>query len=214
MVGFYNYTVYMTYIGMLSAVAGILFAAENETFSAVLCLIICGIVDALDGTIARTKKNRTASEKRFGIEIDSLSDLVAFGVLPAAIVFSLSSLFDSFVMLARVAALFYALCALIRLAYFDVIAHEKLISGKTNKSYVGLPVTSCAWVIPAAVCLLPYVSDEAALLLMPILLFVMGLLFITPFRLKKPGKLFLFIGILLSVALLVFLFSERASGLI
>lgn len=209
MVGFYNYTVYATYIGMLSAVAGILFAADYDTFSAVLCLIICGVVDAVDGTIARTKKNRTDSEKRFGIEIDSLSDLVAFGVLPAALVFSVSQS-----TLARIAALFYALCALIRLAYFDVIAHEKLLSHKANKSYVGLPVTSCAWIIPLAVCLIPYISDKTVTVLMPILLFVMGILFIAPFRLKKPGLLFLILGVLLSLGLLAFILWQHNTGLL
>lgn len=209
MVGFYNYTVYATYLGMLSAVAGILFAAEQDIFSAVLCLVICGVVDAVDGAIARTKKDRTASEKRFGIEIDSLSDLTAFGVLPAAIAYSLSG-----TRLSIAAALFYALCALIRLAYFDVRAHEKLNSGKANAEYVGLPVTSCAWCVPAVACLLPYLYEETVNVLMPALLFVMGLLFITPFKLKKPGKIWLFIGILFSAALLVALIMQHADGLL
>lgn len=42
-----------------------------------------------DGRIARTKKDRTEQEKRFGIQIDSLNDLVCFGVLPAAIGWSM-----------------------------------------------------------------------------------------------------------------------------
>lgn len=209
MVGFYNYTVYTTYLGMLSAVAGILFAAEKNTYAAVLCLVLCGVVDAVDGTIARTKKDRTDSEKRFGIEIDSLSDLVAFGVLPAAIAFSVSGTVP-----AKAAALFYALCALVRLAYFDVLTHEKLLGGEQNKEYVGLPVTSCAWVMPACVCLAPYMSNNAAVLLFPVLLFVMGILFITPFRFKKPGKFFLALGILFSLALIVLLLTEHAHSLI
>lgn len=209
MVGFYNYTVYMTYVGMLSAVAGILFASEGNIFAAVLCLVICGIVDAVDGAIARTKKDRTDSEKRFGIEIDSLSDLVAFGVLPAALMFSIS-----WSGLIRPAALFYALCALIRLAYFDVRAHEKLLSGKANKSYVGLPVTSCAWVVPAAVCLLPYLGDETIDILLPVILFVLGALFILPFKLKKPSGLLLVIGVFLSLALIGLLLWEHFKGLL
>lgn len=207
MVGFYNYTVYATYLGMLSAVAGILFAAEKNTYAAVLCLVLCGLVDAVDGTIARTKKDRTDSEKRFGIEIDSLSDLVAFGVLPAAVTFSVSG-----TALARIAALFYALCALVRLSYFDVLSHEKLLGGEMNKEYVGLPVTACAWTLPAAMCLKPFLHDGAVALLFPVVLLIMGMLFITPFKFKKPGKVWLVLGVLFSVALIVILLREHAEG--
>jgi hypothetical protein len=44
-----------------------------------------------DGKVARTKKDRTEQEKSFGIQIDSLSDLVSFGVLPAVIGFAMVS---------------------------------------------------------------------------------------------------------------------------
>ena len=207
MVGFYNYTVWATYLGMVSAVAGILFAAEKNTFAAVICLVVCGVVDAVDGTIARTKKDRTDSEKRFGIEIDSLSDLVAFGVLPAAIVFSLSGS-----TLARAAALFYALCALVRLSYFDVLAHEKLIAGKQNAEYIGLPVTTSAWCLPACVCLLPF--WESTVTVMPAILIALGICFIAPFKMKKPGKIFLILGIVFSLFLVFTLLREHAAGLL
>lgn len=208
MVGFYNYTVYATYLGMLSAVAGILFSAEHNTFAAVMCLVICGVIDGVDGTIARTKKDRTDSEKRFGIEIDSLSDLVAFGVLPAALVFSLSG-----TVFARIAALVYALCALIRLSYFDVLAHEKLMTGKANAEYIGLPVTTSAWCLPLCVCLLPYIG-EAAAVIMPAVLLVLAVCFLAPFKMKKPGKLFLVLGVLLSLLLIFALLREHAAGLL
>ena len=55
----------------------------GHPFLGVFCLMFCGFCDAFDGKVARTKKNRTEQEIKFGIQIDSLSDLVAFGVLPA-----------------------------------------------------------------------------------------------------------------------------------
>ena len=61
------------------------------------------------------KKDRTEQEKRFGIQIDSLNDLVCFGVLPAAIGWSMDC--DRLWFLATMS--FFALCALIRLAYFN-----------------------------------------------------------------------------------------------
>ena len=56
---------------------------------AVLCLALSGLCDMFDGKIARTKKDRTEIEKRFGIQIDSLCDVVCFGVFPAMICYCL-----------------------------------------------------------------------------------------------------------------------------
>ena len=85
----YNYTVILTYIGMLTGFIGIVYAFEKNTFGAVICLMIAGFCDMFDGTIASTKE-RTQQEKCFGIQIDSFSDLICFGALPAIIVYSQS----------------------------------------------------------------------------------------------------------------------------
>lgn len=86
LLGFYNYTVVLTYIGMLSGFTGIVYAFEENPFGAVACLMMAGFCDMFDGAVASTKQ-RTAQEKCFGIQIDSLSDLICFGVLPASIVY-------------------------------------------------------------------------------------------------------------------------------
>ena len=97
MIGVYDYTVLATYLSLAFGVSGILAAMNGSPYSALLCLMVSGLLDAFDGRIARTKKNRTEQEKRFGIQIDSLSDLVAFGVLPACIgagLYKASMIFD------------------------------------------------------------------------------------------------------------------------
>ena len=85
MIGFYNYTVWLTFIGMLSSVTGIGLAVQGRIVPAVICLMFSGFCDMFDGIVARTKKDRTDEEKRFGIQLDSLSDIVCFGVLPFVI---------------------------------------------------------------------------------------------------------------------------------
>ena len=87
MIGFYDYTVILTYFSLLSATSGIVVALSGggHPYYGCLFLLFCGFCDAFDGKVARTKKGRTRMEKDFGIQIDSLSDLVAFGVLPACI---------------------------------------------------------------------------------------------------------------------------------
>ena len=69
-----------------------------------------------DGCVARTKKNRTEDEKAFGIQIDSLCDAVSFGVFPAL----LSVRMGLNGILGMVIAAVYCLCAVIRLAFFNV----------------------------------------------------------------------------------------------
>ena len=81
MIGVYDYTVLATYLSLAFGVSGILVAMNGSPYSALLCLMVSGLLDAFDGRIARTKKNRTEQEKRFGIQIDSLNDVVCFGVL-------------------------------------------------------------------------------------------------------------------------------------
>ena len=87
MIGVYDYTVILTYMSLLSGCAGMIIAMSGlgHPYIGMLCMLISGLCDGFDGRVARRKKNRTKLEKDFGVQIDSLSDLVAFGVLPAAI---------------------------------------------------------------------------------------------------------------------------------
>ena len=106
--GYYNYTVVLTYLGML--IGGITYTMEAAYRQAVLCLMTAGVCDMFDGTVAATKQ-RSVREKRFGIQIDSLSDLICFGVLPALFTYNISGKRYS----GLLAGCLYLLCALIRL---------------------------------------------------------------------------------------------------
>ena len=81
MIGVYDYTVIATYVSLLFGLAGIYASAHENLPAALLFLMLAGLLDAFDGRIARTKKNRTDTEKNFGIQIDSLCDLISFGVI-------------------------------------------------------------------------------------------------------------------------------------
>ena len=67
------------------SVTGLFFAAPGKIDMALLCLLISGFLDLFDGMVARTKKDRTDAEKQFGIQIDSLTDVICVGALPALI---------------------------------------------------------------------------------------------------------------------------------
>lgn len=186
MLGVYNYTVILTYLGMLSAYAGIVSALGGNLHRALVCLMMAGACDMFDGAIAATK-SRTAQEKRFGIQIDSLCDLISFGVLPAVIIFQASSSHLSFYFSG-----FYLLCAVIRLAWFNVDEEERQsISNEARQVYYGLPVTTSALILPGLAQARPLGPLPLARL-GPGVLLVMGVLFLSPIPLRKPalpGKL-------------------------
>ena len=207
MIGFYDYTVILTYLSMLSATSGIMLCLNDigHPYLGMFFLMFCGLCDAFDGKVARTKKNRTNQMRQFGVQIDSLSDLVAFGVLPACIGIAMLrssiefSIFPDFKFLhladksavikviLTLIAIFYALAAMIRLAYFNVLEEErqKTEGGGVNKTYIGLPVTSSALVFPTILLIHIFCNADLTLLYF-IFLFIVGFLFVADIKIKKP----------------------------
>jgi CDP-diacylglycerol--serine O-phosphatidyltransferase len=182
MVGIYNYTVLMTYFGVVSAVVGIGLAMYGRTSMAIVCLMISGFCDLFDGSIAKTRK-RNEQEKKFGIQIDSLADMICFGVLPAAIGFSigLTKWYEAAVLV------LFVLAALIRLAYYNVTEDELQFNEKTSRQYYdGLPVTTVALLIPLIYTLRP-VMKSGFLLLYVVCLLMTAIAFLTKFKVRKLG---------------------------
>lgn len=215
MIGYFNYTVWLTYASLLSACIGIGVSLHGagHPYWGVFFLLLSGLCDAFDGRVARRKKDRSEMEKKYGIQIDSLADIIAFGVLPACIGEALSTLgpyvagvrrlnFSSpevrtFVrLLVILVMLFYVLAALIRLAYFNVVEEERQkTEGGSRKTYEGLPVTSAALIFPV-IMVLQYVLPVDITLVYYIAMLVTGALFISRIRVIKPG----FRGIMIMVA--------------
>ena len=69
MIGFYDYTVVLTYISLMVSVFGMTQAIDGRFRTAIVCLALSGLCDMFDGKIARTKKDRTCDEKLFGVQI-------------------------------------------------------------------------------------------------------------------------------------------------
>jgi len=144
MIGYYGYTMLLTYLNVVSAMAGIYLALNQNIKYAVICLIISGVCDAFDGIVARSKKNRTDREKSYGIQIDSLADVVGFGILPVIIGYSLGLNQTRHIIIMSV----YILAALIRLAYFNATEIEMQRQNIKRTHYIGLPVTCAAIIFP------------------------------------------------------------------
>lgn len=204
MIGYYDYTVILTYLSLVSAGLGIFISlrGDGHPYIGVFFLLFCGLCDAFDGKVARTKKDRTEEECKFGIQIDSLSDLVAFGVLPACIGEAMlyqSAQFPNkltprtgdwhnFIgpLIFFLILMLYVLVALIRLAYFNVQEEKRQKEeGGVRKYYEGLPVTSAALIFPA-ITLFQFMTPSDMTLLYFVGLAVTGCLFVSKLKIRKP----------------------------
>ena len=186
---------------MICGFIGIINVLEGNAPIAILCLMAAGFCDMFDGAIASTMV-RTEQEKHFGIQIDSLSDLICFGVLPAILVYSMT---PGKIYTMAISSI-YALCALIRLAYFNVDEFERQKKNSGSRElYLGLPVTLAAMFIPLAFGI-QYRFAFQSNLLMTITLAIMAACFLLPIPLKKPKKVGKIIFVLAGLAIVIFLY--------
>ena len=103
----------ITSAALCSGLTGIRFATDGQWAMAVFAVVLAGLLDGLDGRVARLMK----AESRFGAELDSLADNVSFGVAPALILYMWS--LTEVPRLGWLAALALAVCCALRLARFN-----------------------------------------------------------------------------------------------
>lgn len=206
MIGFFDYTVVLTYISLMISMYGITLCADGHFKRAIVCLALSGFCDMFDGKIARTKKNRTDEEKSFGIQIDSLCDIVCFGILPIAICFSMG-IKD---VLGIMCLFVYGLAGLIRLAFYNV--KEQIRQNETSenrKYYQGLPITSISVILPILYMLRPAFADNIFLIILRVVMLGTAALFITDFKFKKPTNVMLAILVVIVAAAIIYMFSTH-----
>lgn len=208
MIGFYDYTVILTYISFASSISGIFCASTGHFRWAIFCLAFSGLCDMFDGKIARAKKDRTEDEKRFGIQIDSLCDVVCFGAFPIILCYKLgmNHIYSIAILI------FYGLAGVIRLAFFNVMEEKRQNeTDDARKYYRGLPITSMSVALPIVFVFSPLFSAYFVVVL-HILVLAVGILFITDFKFRKPTnkELVILVGIVaLAVIRIVFSWKGR-----
>lgn len=185
MIGYWNYTVVLTYMSLASAVGGMVFAFDGRIMSALACLAFSGICDAFDGRIARSKKDRTEAEKIFGIQLDSLCDVIGFGFLPGIICYKLG--LQTPVGIALI--VFYCIASVARLAYYNTVELERDSSDLSARCYYGLPITSIVVIFPVTYYIAFLLPARFETLVWELMLLITGGLFISNIRFPKPGVL-------------------------
>ena len=139
--GIYLFPSLLTLGNLAAGVMSILFVTQDHLTSAAWCIIAGIIMDMLDGRVARWA-NATS---QFGVELDSLCDLVTFGVAPGILMFNVA--LDPLGRPGYMIAVFYAMTAALRLARFNLRAQ----SGEPSNHFLGLPVPAAAGILASFV---------------------------------------------------------------
>ncbi|MDI7861116.1 CDP-diacylglycerol--serine O-phosphatidyltransferase [Rhizobiaceae bacterium n13] len=131
----------VTVLAICAGLTGIRLAFENRYELAVGMVLLAAFLDGIDGRIARLLK----ATSKFGGQMDSLADIVNFGVAPALVVYVF--LLDQARSLGWIAALIYAIAAGLRLARFNVMAERENKASWQSEYFVGVPAPAGAMLV-------------------------------------------------------------------
>lgn len=137
--------------GLFTGFYAVIASVRGDFHTAAIAILVAQVFDVLDGRIARV----TRTTSRFGVEYDSLSDLIAFGVAPGILVYSWA--LQAWGTWGWLAASLYVACGALRLARFNV-----QYDNVEKRHFVGLPIPAAADVIAAIVLMYYYFGGEGA----------------------------------------------------
>ncbi len=169
----------VTITAMCFGLTSIKFALSNEWEYAVLCIFVSSLLDMCDGKVARLLRQSSP----FGMQLDSLSDLVCFGVAPAIILYLMSMSYAG--KAGWAICLFFAVCCAMRLARFNV-SHvpDVKLSELDIKYFTGVPAPAGA--ILALFPMILFFATEKYCFLSPhisaLFLLVSGVLMVSTLR--------------------------------
>jgi CDP-diacylglycerol--serine O-phosphatidyltransferase len=147
---------------------------NGEYFQAAIFIIIANLLDGLDGLVARLTKTTS----QFGVELDSLADLVSFGLAPAVLVYYWALV--PWGTWGWLAACLYVVCGALRLARFNV-----QIKNVEKSHFVGLPIPAAAEMIVATIVMYYFLGGEGAThkqVILLLVIYALGALMVSSLR--------------------------------
>ncbi|GHC68892.1 CDP-alcohol phosphatidyltransferase family protein [Limoniibacter endophyticus] len=131
----------ITVLAICAGLTGIRLAFEQRVELAVTMVLIAAFLDGVDGRIARRLKAQT----KFGAQMDSLADIINFGVAPALVLYA--HLLDRIGSFGWIAAVVYAIACGLRLARFNVLSEDMGHTGWKTEYFVGVPAPAGALLV-------------------------------------------------------------------
>lgn len=156
-----------TLANLLVGVISLVFTMDNEFQVAAIMVLFAMVLDGMDGRLAR----RLDATSPFGKELDSLADLVSFGVAPAILVYALKM--KSLGIIGLVVCVAFALCGAIRLARFNVL--------NISNYFVGVPITAAG----SLVALLVLLGNRIPLMGYPVIMIFLSYLMVSNIKVPK-----------------------------
>lgn len=197
-IGLLNPPNLVTLTGLLIALAGGMLAARGYVHMGMVALIIAGICDLFDGYVARSS-DLSVEEQGFGAQLDSLNDVVCFGILPVVLVDSWLRSTWAFPVFAL-----YLIAVLFRLAHFNL--HGTAADGTGGSHYTGLPVTYAALALPLSGVLAALLPEAVRVVWLLVTLLLLATLYVYKTPIPKPqGKAYLAFPILAALVSLLWL---------
>ena len=169
----------LTTASMFLGFMGLTWAIKGDYAACALCILASCVFDGLDGKVARI--TRTTSE--FGVQLDSLADLVAFGVVPATMAYLWT--LEEFGRLGLMAAFLFMACGALRLARFNVQA-----ATSSKKHFVGLPIPAAACTLATLVLFTEYVPEQYMHTVLPV--FTLVLVYVLSFFMVSTIRFYSF----------------------
>jgi CDP-diacylglycerol---serine O-phosphatidyltransferase len=163
----------ITLCGMLAGFISVMYAIEGNFTYAASAILIATVFDGLDGWMARLTNTQT----RFGVELDSLSDLVAFGVAPAIMMYHWA-LFP-FGRWGWATAFLFIACGALRLARFNIQTETT-----TSKAFKGMPIPGAAIILCTIIIFYNtfWTGKPDESVIFPIITIFLSLLMVSPLR--------------------------------
>ena len=163
----------LTSISLFSGFYSMIATIDKRFTYAAVAIFVSAVFDMLDGRVARM----TGSSSKFGVEYDSLSDVIAFGVAPGLLAYVWA--LKAYPKFGWVAAFLYVACGALRLARFNIQAENV-----QKKHFLGLPIPAAASVIAASVLFYAWLGfpGEIKESYMAVLVYILAFLMVSDVR--------------------------------
>ncbi|HEY5674506.1 MAG TPA: CDP-diacylglycerol--serine O-phosphatidyltransferase [Malonomonas sp.] len=170
----------ITSCSMFAGFYVIIASTDGNFVRAAWFILLSAILDGLDGKVARM----TGTTSKFGVELDSLADVIAFGVAPGVLMYTWA--LKPFGKLGWLAAFLYVVCGALRLARFNV-----QVTTVESKRFVGMPIPAAACIVATCVLLFYELGGTGTIKMISVVMLVFLLAFlmisnIQYFSLKDP----------------------------
>jgi CDP-diacylglycerol--serine O-phosphatidyltransferase len=180
--GAYNLACLLTLSGLVAAIGAVVLSSAGEMELALVGLMLAGLADLFDGFVAR-RLRRSEYEQAFGVQIDTVVDVVSFVVTPFVIALNAGP--RSALLLGAMTV--FAVAGAVRLAHFNTLS---TLGADQSTHHRGLPVTYTALIFPVLFIARDLVAGPTFSILLGTAFLLIGALFVIDVPIRKPRGVF------------------------